>query len=113
MLSNLLATPTYVSIPEVLLNAILGFIVVIVGIAFLIFVVWLVGLIMSKVSGIQTNSKKEKVALQEVEKELAVGMSEEEIPDEETIAVITASIMAYYQANNPKCEFVVKRIKKL
>lgn len=113
MLSNLLVTPTYVSIPESLLYAVLGFSVVFIGIAFLIFVVWLVGLIMSKLNGIQTKPKKENVKSQEIKKELAVEESEGEMPDEETIAVITASIMAYYQANKPKCDFVVKRIKKI
>jgi methionyl-tRNA synthetase len=33
--------------------------------------------------------------------------------DEETVAIITAAIMAYYQKNNPKCEFTVRRIKKI
>ena len=32
---------------------------------------------------------------------------------EETVAVITAAIMAYYQKTNPKCEFTVKRIKRI
>ena len=33
--------------------------------------------------------------------------------DEETVAMIMAAIMAYYQTNNPKCEFTVKRIKRI
>lgn len=33
--------------------------------------------------------------------------------DEETVAVITAAIMAYYQNSNPKCEFTIKRIKRI
>jgi trk system potassium uptake protein TrkH len=33
--------------------------------------------------------------------------------DEETVAVIMAALMAYYQTNNPKCEFTVKRIKRI
>ena len=32
---------------------------------------------------------------------------------EETVAIITAAIMAYYEKNNPKCEFTVKRIKRI
>ena len=37
----------------------------------------------------------------------------EDAVSEETIAVITAAIMAYYEKNNPKCEVTVKRIKKI
>ena len=37
----------------------------------------------------------------------------DEVIDEETVAVITATIMAYYEQVNPKCEFVVRRIKRI
>ena len=40
-------------------------------------------------------------------------ISESEEIDEETVAVITAAIMAYYEVNYPKCEFTVRRIKKI
>jgi mRNA-degrading endonuclease toxin of MazEF toxin-antitoxin module len=33
--------------------------------------------------------------------------------DEQTVAIIMAALMAYYQTNNPKCEFTVKRIKRI
>ena len=33
--------------------------------------------------------------------------------DEETVAVIMAALMAYYEKNNPKCAFTVKRIKRV
>lgn len=109
MLSNLLVTST--EFYQALLNAGLGFGVVVTGIAFLIFVVWLVGLIMSKAKG--EKIKDPKTNETEQEQELAVTSQKEDVPDEETVAVITAALMAYYQTNNPKCEFVVKRIKRI
>ena len=109
MLSNLLVTST--EFYQALLNAGLGFSVVVTGIAFLIFVVWLVGLIMSKAKGEKTKAPKTNET--EQEQEFAVTSQKEDVPDEETVAVITAALMAYYQTNNPKCEFVVKRIKRI
>ena len=38
--------------------------------------------------------------------------NEEELSDE-VVAVITAAIAAYYQKENKKCEFTVKRIKRV
>ena len=108
-LANLLVNPTYIGIPESLLYAVLGFFVVFVGIAFLIFVVWLVGLIMAKFNGVKTVAK---VVPEKTKKDEVIPSTENEV-DDETVAVITAAIMAYYQANNPKCEFVVKRIKRI
>ncbi|MBE5744553.1 MAG: hypothetical protein E7355_00245 [Clostridiales bacterium] len=114
MLLNLLADATKtrtVSIGESALYALLGFLVVFVGITLLIFVVWLVGKIINKVSNVQSNLKNEKAA--EVQKpNTAIAMDSEEI-SEETVAAITAAIMAYYQEQQSKCEFTVKRIKKV
>ena len=120
MALNLLTSATdktreFSNVGEAALYAILGFLVVFVGIAFLIFVVWLVGKIMSKATGqMKTKVKAEpkpqtKSAPQAVS---APQSSDDEITDE-TLAVITAAIMAYYQQNNPKCEFTVKRIKRI
>ena len=116
MLNNLLNVPEggkIISIPTAALYALIGFVVVFAGIAFLIFVVWLVGKIMNKtpVTAKPIKEKKEPaVAVQEsVSESLAVS---EDLP-EETVAVIMAALMAYYQKNNPKCEFTVKRIKRI
>ncbi len=91
------------NVGEIALYALLGFTVVFLGIALLIFVVWLVGKI------INTKPIKKEQAVQEP---LLVAAESDGI-DEETVAVITAALMAYYQTANPKCSFVVKRIKKL
>ncbi len=102
---NLLANETRnATIPEAILYAALGFLIVFVGIAFLILVVWAIGKIMNKTS-------TPKVAKPEIVAPV-VETKEEELSDE-IVAVITAAITAYYQQNNPKCEFTVKRIKRI
>ena len=99
-----------VSIGTASLYALIGFLVVFAGIAFLIFVVWLVGQLMTKASGTQKPIKEK------VEKKADISVQSppktEEI-DEETVAVIMAALTAYYETNYPKCEFTVKRIKRM
>lgn len=99
-----------VSIGTASLYALIGFLVVFAGIAFLIFVVWLVGQLMAKASGTQKPIKEK------VEKKADISVQSppktEEI-DEETVAVIMAALTAYYETNYPKCEFTVKRIKRM
>lgn len=116
MLMNLL---TSASLPEgyqkvsagtAALYALIGYAVVFAGIAFLIFVVWLVGKLMvkSKPAPKQETAKETPaVAIP------TVNPSTEEEIDEETVAVIMAALTAYYETNYPKCEFTVKRIKRV
>ncbi len=119
MLYNLLASGNdpfrKVGALEASLYALIGFVVVFVGITFLIFIVWGTGKIISAVEGKTSKAKPDK-KVKPVEEAPAVSAktaeSEGEL-DEETVAVITAAIMAYYQTNNPKCEFTVKRIKRI
>ena len=96
------------------LYALIGFIVVFAGIAFLILVVWAVGKVMS------TNSKTKTVKTEKVEKPKKVepvvenlAVTDVDAISDETVAVIMSALMAYYQTNNPKCEFTVKRIKRI
>lgn len=113
MLLDLLVTenPTRaVDIGESALYALLGFLVVFVGIAFLIFVVWLCGKVMTKTGSLKTNQLEKKEETLVVENIPTVNT--EEI-SEETVAVITAALMAYYQKTNPQCGFKVKRIKRI
>ena len=109
-LNNLLAVegyPRYVNLGEAALYALIGFLVVFAGIGFLILIVWLVGKIMKKANG----TVKPKTVKKEPEL-VPASVKTDEI-DEETLVIITAAIAAYYQKNNPKCEFKVKRIKKV
>ena len=97
-----------IAVPEALLYALIGFLVVVAGIALLIAVVWAVGKIMSAI-----NPKPQpKAVKQSVKAETPKAVQADEI-DEETVAVITAALMAYYQQTNPKCGFTVKRIKRI
>lgn len=120
MLYGLLTSTTdkfrNVPVGEAALYALLGFGVVFVGIAFLILVVWLVGKVMSNIKGPvkpKKNAEQEKPVVEPVNESIAVADASEEAVSDETVAVIMAALMAYYQQVNPKCEFTVKRIKKI
>ena len=113
MLMNLLQTTVpeggkIVGIPEAILDALIGFGVVFAGIAFLIFIVWLVGKLMASSQPTQKTVKKAV----ETPKAAPIQAVQEEV-DEETVAVIMAALTAYYETNYPKCEFTVKRIKRI
>ncbi len=98
-----------VEVPEALLYALIGFLVVFAGIALLIVVVWAVGKVMSAVN---PTAKPKKVEEKPKQTQAAPVINENDV-DEETVAVITAALMAYYQTTNPKCGFTVKRIKRI
>lgn len=100
------------TVGEAALYALIGFIVVFVGIALLIAVLWLVGKVMAKAQGGEKTAApvKEKPTVSQT---LPVKSETIDGVDEETIAVITAAIMAYYEQQNSRCEFTVKRIKRL
>lgn len=98
-----------VEIPEALLYALIGFLVVFAGIALLIAVVWAVGKVMSAVN---PTVQPKKVEVKPKQAPAAPVVKDGDV-DEETVAVITAALMAYYQTTNPKCGFTVKRIKRI
>ena len=107
MLQNILATSKYF---ESALYAVLGFLIVFIGIAFLIFVVWLAGKVFSKINSGKKSTPK--VISSPRQEELPVVEEAEEV-SEETVAVIMAALMAYYQVERPKYEFTVRRIKRI
>ncbi len=99
---------------ESCIYALIGFIIVFIGIALIILIIWLIGLLMRKTNNLAflTNigkKKRKKEAVQEVTE----GAAEEEEISPEVRAAIVAAIAAYYFADKPKCEFRVKRIKKI
>ena len=101
--------------------ALIGFAIVFVGIALIILIIWLEGLLMRKTNNLafmgafgrkikslfKRKNKSEEESLPQTE-----SVQEEEIPDEVKAAII-AAIMAYYSEESPKCEFKVKRIKRI
>lgn len=96
-----------VSVGEAALYAAMGFLVVFFGIALLILIVYLIGKVMNG------TSKKVLVPQAALNKETPSATTPENDLDEETVAVIMAALTAYYQIANNKCEFTVKRIKRI
>ncbi|HBF86945.1 MAG TPA: hypothetical protein DDW54_04615 [Clostridiales bacterium] len=108
MTENLLVEARYIGIPEALLDALIGFAVVFLGISILIAVVWLVGAILKKTSE-KGEKKKAATAVAETP-EISVAAEED---DDELVAVITAAVAAIYKKEGSKCEFVVRHIKRI
>lgn len=100
---------------EAALYALIGFVVVFVGIIIIIGIIWLVGLIMRKTNNLEflTKKREKKVKTEKGADVPAVApSSDDDIPDEVKAAIV-AAIMAYYQDSEEKCEFTVKRIKRI
>lgn len=98
---------------EACLYALIGYAVVFAGIVLIILIIWLIGLLMKKTNNLafltDMGKKRKKAKAQVVEEKV----SEDEEISPEVRAAIIAAIMAYYTAEKPKCEFKVKRIKKI
>ena len=77
--------------------------------AILVAIISLVGYFMKRTT--KTSAPKTVSAPAPVAKAAPQPVSDE--VDEETLAVITAALMAYYAQEKPKCEFTVKRIKRI
>ena len=105
MWTNLLAE--YITVSASAVYALIGFAVVLLGISLLIGVVWAVGKVMNRNNVAMPTQPAVKTVVQEV------AVAENNDISDETVAVIMAALTAYYQTNNPKCEFTVKRIKRL
>lgn len=100
---------------EAALYALIGFLVVFVGIIIIIGIIWLVGLIMRKTNNLEflTKKREKKPKTNKNEEVPAVAAEQsDDIPDEVKAAIV-AAIMAYYQEQESKCEFTVKRIKRI
>ena len=110
--SNLPAGYQDVLIETAALYAAIGFLVVFAGIAFLIFIVWLVGKLMAKPQTKPQAIEKKVEVVEKTPSATPMQPLQEEV-DEETVAVIMAALTAYYETNYPKCEFTVKRIKRI
>ncbi|MCD8309246.1 MAG: OadG family protein [Clostridia bacterium] len=99
----------------------IGILVVFAGILILIGVISLLGFIFKKLDekGVlnrKTKKSKKKAeqaaAASEAVQQQPIEAASDEIPDEVKVAIM-AAIMAYYQTEQPKCEFTVKRIKRI
>lgn len=114
MLSGLLVMKEYIGVVPSLLYALIGLIFVFIGIGILIAIVDLVGLVMKKTGGKMPSFKKKKEQTEEkVSAPAPVTAATTEEVSDEVKAAIVAAIMAYYDAEKPQCEFIVKKIKRI
>ncbi len=87
-----------------------GFVFVFAGIALLVVLFTLLGLAMKKINARKPKKKKVKGEKHTPAEE---SVKTEEAISPETVAVITAAIAAVYEGEKVKCDFVVRRIRKL
>ncbi|MCD7729491.1 MAG: OadG family protein [Clostridia bacterium] len=97
----------------------IGIAVVFIGILILIGILVLIGFIFKKLEQKGVLNRKTRKSKKNAEKQSVIAETEkvpetvsDEIPDEVKAAIV-AAIMAYYQTEQPKCEFTVKRIKRI
>ena len=79
------------------------------GIALLVVIFTVLGVIMKKMNARKPKKKKIKTKKEEPVQTKV----EDEGISPEVVAAITAAIMAVYEGENAKCDFIVKRIKRL
>ncbi len=108
MLVNLLDGWFKYDLGEGAFYAVFGFIFVFFGIAILILLFSGLGKIMEAVN--RRNSKKKS---QPAPAAVSAESEQEEGLSPEVVAAITAALTAYYEEEKSKCEFVVKRIRKI
>ena len=103
MLGNLLETIVQTGF----IGFFLGIAIVFLGIGVIVFVVWLVG----KVLITSPSGKKKEKAVEPQPKPQPVPqvVSNDDIPDHVKVAIM-AAIMAFYEQQNEKCEFTVRKI---
>ncbi len=99
---------------EACLYALIGYLIVFIGISIIIIIIWLIGLVLRKTDNLAflTKAGKKKVKTNNESKEECVDDGDGEVPDEVKAAII-AALMAYYCEEKPECEFRVRRIKRL
>lgn len=88
--------------------AVFGFLFVFLGIALLVGIFTVLGIIMKKLNARKPHVKKSK----KWKVETILPQAEEETISAAEVAAITAAIAMYYEGENVKCDFVVKRIKR-
>lgn len=93
--------------------ALFGFLIVLAGIIILILLFTALGKIMEQVNKPHKQRKPRKSKKKKGEASEEVIEQAEEGITPEIIAVISAAIAAVYESENVKCDFVVKRIRKL
>ena len=96
------------NIGEILVLCLIGIGIVIAALAVLIVLLTFISKGVVALENKLDNRKKNKVAPVAVASPVSATAE-----DEETVAAITAALMAYYVQENRKCEFTIKRIKRI
>lgn len=107
---NLLDSWFKMSVGDGAFYAVFGLMFVVLGITLLVGILTGVGAIMKRVNG--RNAKKIEEKRAPMPSPLPEAPVEEGITPE-TVAAITAALMAFYEQENVKCDFVVRRIKRV
>lgn len=112
---NLLAEGTYNGAPNIfwgIFTFVLGMVVVFLGMALLVFCISLVAKAMTaKNKPVSNDDSDEDEEISEIENVVAAENADD-VPEHVKVAII-AAVLAYYQGEGVKNEFVVKKIKKL
>lgn len=111
-LSSLINQEGSLSFGEACIYALIGFALIFIGIILIILIIKLIGIIMQKTDNLAFLTKK-KGRKQQSETISELSDSDNgEVPDEVKAAII-AAVMAYYSAEKSKCDFKVKRIRRI
>ena len=89
--------------------AVFGFVFVFLGITLLILFFTLFGMVMKRIN--ERGESKRKAAQEKAVAAAPVTTAEDGVSPE-VVAAITAAIAAYYEGEQVKCDFVVRRITK-
>lgn len=110
MLSNLLDQWFKLDVGEGAFYAVFGFVFVFLGIALLIAIIYLVGFVMTKVNA-RRSAKKE------TERPVPPAAPSAPVVEEgispEMVAAITAALAVYMEEERARCDFVVRRIRRV
>ena len=110
-MNNLLVFTQRLSFGESLIYALIGFAIVFAGIAIIIACVWAIGKLINAVSSGEKNSKA-KTEPQEPIAAPVENIDGDDIPLDIRLA-ITVAVYCCLQEENSKCEFVVRKIKRI
>ena len=108
-MENLLEPWFKMNVGEGAFYALFGLIFVIAGIALLVLILMLIGYLMKKVNARREKGEEAPAAPSVSAPDV---VSDDGIPPE-VVAAIAAALMSYYEKENPKCDFVVRRIKRV
>ena len=105
MVNNLLASQFFTGA----YTFVLGMLVVFLGIAIIVVFVSLTGNVFSKVD--KQKVKQEQV--KNVEPKIPQNVNDKDIEEEVKVAIIAAISAYYFNKSNSKCDFIVRKIRKL